>query len=84
MPSRWKLTRFRFICRHCGRQNAHEERHRAAVRPHLVSTRCQTCGRINFLGGISGTIVDAAQEEQEEQDQGTPRLPLDVECHQTA
>ena len=44
--------------RHCGKVNEHREQHRQAVHPHLVSTKCDHCHKLNWLGNLSGKIVD--------------------------
>jgi len=58
MSPRSAVTVFTFTCQHCGQQNEHHERHRPAVQPHLVSTRCVRCARINQLGGIAGIAAE--------------------------
>ena len=51
-------TVFSFTCEHCGKANEHREQHRQAVHPHLVSTKCDHCHKLNWLGNLSGKIVD--------------------------
>lgn len=57
------ITVFRFTCEHCGRPNERRERHRPAIHPHLVSTKCEHCHKLNWLGSLSGTVV--ASETQD-------------------
>jgi len=57
MRSPHTRTRFQSTCAFCRHNNAHEETHRTSVLPYLVSTRCSHCGRLNTLGGLTGTPV---------------------------
>ena len=51
-------TLFEFSCQHCGQANVHRETHRRAVHPHLVSTRCDHCHKLNWLGNLTGKVVE--------------------------
>jgi hypothetical protein len=57
----WPCTTvFRFICVHCGQENEIRETHGAHLRPQLISVTCTRCQSFNWLGGLEGTLEDAA------------------------
>lgn len=55
-------TVFRFTCEFCAQPNEYREHHRPSIQPHLVATKCSHCHKLNWLGSLTGTIVDETVE----------------------
>jgi hypothetical protein len=50
-------TVFKFICSRCKLPNEYRQSHAPWIRPHLVSTKCSKCRSLNWLGGLTGTLL---------------------------
>jgi endogenous inhibitor of DNA gyrase (YacG/DUF329 family) len=61
------VTLFRFKCAYCQQPNEHREFHRKNVKPFLVSTKCASCQKQNWLGGMTGTAEEAASAPEQTQ-----------------
>ncbi len=76
------VTVFEFICSHCQLPNEYRQAHAPEVRPHLVSTKCNGCRKLNWLGGIKGRLLVPEASSQSLDDtvltvpEGGARVPL--------
>lgn len=65
------FTVFRFTCERCHTANEFLYRHRASVRPHLVSTSCQQCRTVIELNGLTGTLISPDDPDAPRDDAST-------------
>lgn len=74
MSDRLVTTAFCFSCEYCHAANEYRHVHGAAIRPYLVTRRCDQCHRVNQLGFLLGTIVES--DEQEHADAASTDTPV--------